>query len=84
MESMIALIIGLFLLAWAVRAKTCFSRLFAILFFIFLLWVYRLEVASVVDRIGQTFNVENISGRFYSLLMNVWQRLTQWFGQFIR
>ncbi|AYW44559.1 hypothetical protein LQF61_04375 [Tetragenococcus koreensis] len=84
METFIALAIGLLLFIWIIRARTCLSRLIAIVLFIFLLWLYRIEVASVADRIGQTFNVDDVSGRFYSLLTNSWQRLTQWFGQLIR
>lgn len=84
METFIALAIGLLLFIWIIRARTCLSRLIAIVLFIFLLWLYRIEVASVADRIGQTFNVDDVSGRFDSLLTNSWQRLTQWFGQLIR
>lgn len=83
METLIAFVIGLFLFAWMIRARSCFSRLVAILLFIFLLWIYRFEVASIADRLGETINIDNVSGRFYSLLMNIWQRLTQWFGQLI-
>ncbi|MDN6640343.1 MAG: hypothetical protein L0L10_06130 [Tetragenococcus sp.] len=84
METLIAFVIGIFLFIWIIRARSCLSRLVALVLFVFLLWVYRLEVADVADRIGQTFNVDNVSGQFYSFLSNAWQRLVQWFGQLIR
>ncbi|GMA07021.1 hypothetical protein GCM10025886_01720 [Tetragenococcus halophilus subsp. flandriensis] len=84
METLIAFAIGIFLLAWIMRARSCFSRFIALVLFIFLLWVYRNEVANVVDQIGNIFNVDNISERFYHFLMTMWQRLIQWFGQLIQ
>ncbi len=78
METIISIVIGLCLFIWIIKAKTCFSRLLAIGLFIFLLWIYRLEVAWVVDRIGQVLNVDDVSGRFHYLLTNLWQKIIQW------
>jgi len=81
METLIAFAIGIFLLAWIMRARSCFSRFIALVLFIFLLWVYRIEVANIVDQIGNIFNVESVSERLYHFLDTVSQRLIQWFGQ---
>lgn len=35
METLIAFAIGLFLLAWTMRARSCFSRFIALVLFIF-------------------------------------------------
>lgn len=84
METFIAIAIGIFLFIWAFRTRSCLLRLIALVLFLFLLWIYRIEVASVVDQIGQYFNIEDVSGRLYDTLINMWQRLTQWFGQLLQ
>ncbi|AYW48225.1 hypothetical protein C7K38_07455 [Tetragenococcus osmophilus] len=84
METFIAIAIGIFLFIWAFRTRSCLLRLIALVLFLFLLWIYRIEVANVVDQIGQYFNIEDMSGRLYDTFINMWQRLTQWFGQLLQ
>lgn len=84
METFIAIAIGILLFIWAFRTRSCLLRLIALVLFLFLLWIYRNEVANFVDQIGQYFNIEDVSGRLYNTFVNMWQRLTQWFGQLLQ
>jgi phage-related minor tail protein len=83
MEQLIALVIVILLIVFIIKVGSAIWRLLGILLLAFLVWVFRAELMAQINEWARMLGSENFLEQAKQFFVSIWEKLVQWFGDFI-